>query len=70
MSKKDYIAIANAIKDVRADTKKGTAKSLELERFVTKLITIFETDNPNFNVSRFEMYLHDDTKRYKDFTDR
>lgn len=69
MSKKDYIAIANAIKDCRADTKKGVAKSLELERFTDKLATIFTIDNNNFDRGRFYAYIQDETKRYKDFTD-
>jgi len=80
MSKKDYIAIANAIKDTnkyiistthtsKIMTEYGEHQLLGIKKLVESLIMVFQSDNDNFDTARFYNYIESD-KRYKDFTDR
>jgi len=74
MTKKDYIAIANVIKDSKKALLYATVNAGETKRAI-QVITeglahCFSIDNNNFDYERFYSYVADETKRYKDFTDR
>ena len=75
MSKKDYIAIANVIKDTNKYIKKNVSKDYQqaqlnaIRTLSFNLSNVFATDNPNFDNARFFEYIESE-KRYKDFTDK
>tara|TARA_Y100000310_G_scaffold301220_1_gene337488 strand:- start:1291 stop:1479 length:189 start_codon:yes stop_codon:yes gene_type:complete len=52
MTKKHYIAIANAVKET-TETHKQT-QVINKDRFIFRLTQIFKNDNINFNYTRFE----------------
>ena len=57
MTKKHYIAIANAVKQTTytQDIYGGLQKQvINKERLIFRLTQIFKTDNINFNYTRFE----------------
>jgi hypothetical protein len=63
MSKKNYIAIADAIAEHITDTfvhyqyAKPTINSAKVEPLITNLITIFGQDNPTFSATTFREYI-------------
>ena len=73
MTKKDYIAIANILKDIHKEYNLATGNNTEaLEvwlSIVRQLKYLFKIDNDNFDDLRFWNYVFDNSKRYKDFTD-
>jgi hypothetical protein len=73
MTKKDYIAIANALKDAKNSLMYATVNAGETKRsldIVSEYIAkVFKIDNVNFDRVRFFEYL-EGNKRYKDFTDK
>ena len=70
MSKKDYIAIANVIKDIRYITALDTYNTkFDLIDDITKRLAIlFEIDNSQFSQSRFINYIKSE-KRTPDIRD-
>ena len=55
MSKKDYIKIANAIKQAHEKTGKG--ESIPLQAILATLSQMFKNENPRFMESRFCGYV-------------
>ena len=72
MTKKDYIAIANVIKDCKQFVKDNTPNDdiiLGINMVMNSLLPMFRQDNHNFDTTKFIDYVNSD-KRYKDFTDK
>ena len=72
MSKKDYIAIANILKDFKKENNNDYQANVnedDYETLINKFIRMFALDNDSFDGGRFWDYVHSD-KRYKDFTDK
>jgi len=53
MTKKHYVAIAEAIVDAQMGKVTGAIPCLDGELLVASLCDIFQDDNPNFNADRF-----------------
>ena len=51
MSKKDYIKIANVLKDIRQREAKG-------ERIAELFVDMLKADNPSFNREKFINYIN------------
>ena len=54
MSKKDYIAIADGLRDLRNSSILGTDG---WDKIIQKLVLVFQKDNPRFNTERFWDYI-------------
>lgn len=51
MTKKDYIAIAGAIKDARYECERGQQESIT--RVAERIADVLKSDNPRFDRERF-----------------
>ncbi len=54
MTKKDYVAIAEAIVDAHTGRSTEGVPELDGELLINSLCDIFKADNPAFNAGRFE----------------
>jgi len=71
MTKKDYIAIANGIKEVKRTVNQNCKESVYMDhginQVIDKLADIFQIDNNNFNHVRFMGYIADSNKHLKSY---
>jgi hypothetical protein len=54
MSKKDYVAIADTVRELRNSSVLGTDG---WDRIIHKLVKVFQQDNPRFDSQRFWEYI-------------
>jgi hypothetical protein len=64
MTKKDYIAIANGLKEIK---RKVDCNIDTFNEVCYMLQKVFHIDNSNFNSERFDNYINDPNKHLKSY---